>query len=38
MDIKTKTYSSGLRLVVANMPDSRAVSVFFGVNSGFLYS
>lgn len=34
MDIKTKTYASGLRLVVANMPDSRAVSVFFGINTG----
>ncbi len=34
MDIKTKTYASGLRLVVANRPDSRAVSVFFGINTG----
>lgn len=34
MDIKTKTYESGLRLIVANMPDSRAVSTFFGINTG----
>lgn len=34
MEIKTKTYESGLRLIVANMPDSRAVSTFFGINTG----
>ena len=34
MEVKTKTYESGLRLIVANMPDSRAVSTFFGINTG----
>lgn len=34
MEIRTKTYPSGLRLVVSTMPDSRAVSTFFGINTG----
>lgn len=36
-NIETKTYASGLRLVVENVPNNRAVAVFFGINAGSVY-
>lgn len=36
-NIETKTYPSGLRLIVESVPGNRAVAVFFGVNAGSVY-
>lgn len=36
-NIETKTYPSGLRLIVESVPGNRAVAVFFGVNTGSVY-
>ena len=37
MSIQTKTYSTGLRLIVEPIPNNRAVAVFFGINAGSVY-
>ncbi len=37
MNIKTKTYTSGLRLVVETIENNRAVAAFFGYNAGSVY-